>query len=261
MTARVNATIGPDIMLELLNNPISTCSQKVRLTLFEKGLDFTDTRIDFRAKEHLTPAYLALNPDGVVPTLLHDGQPVLDSSVIMEYLDDVFADRPLSPASPLGRAKMRKWLRFIEEVPTTAIRIPSFNKVFIRHRKDLTEQDLTADTEKRTLRRTFYQEMGRHGFSKARLDESIDRLRETVDRMDATLVKSEWLCGDALTLADFCVVPTIDRMRDLGLGALWADHEHFARWWVAIQARPAFDQTYAPGSRVSDIYQDLKEEA
>ncbi|MGR3320407.1 MAG: glutathione S-transferase family protein [Pseudooceanicola sp.] len=248
-------------MLKLLNNPISTCSQKVRLTLYEKGLDFTDTRIDFRKKEHLAPEYLALNPDGVVPTLLHDGQPVLDSSVIMEYLDEVFPDVPLSPSLPLARAKMRKWLRFIEEVPTVAIRIPSFNKVFIRHRRDLSEAELAADTEKRTLRRTFYAEMGRHGFSQERLDESLTRLRETVERMDAALARGEWLCGDRLTLADFCVVPTIDRMRDLGLGDTWADLDNVTRWWDAIQARPAYEKTYAPGSRVSDIYDDLKEPA
>ncbi|WP_375690815.1 glutathione S-transferase family protein [Pseudooceanicola sp. LIPI14-2-Ac024] len=248
-------------MLELLNNPISTCSQKVRLTLYEKGLAFTNTRIDFRKKEHLTPEYLALNPDGVVPTLLHDGQPVCDSSVIMEYLDEVFPEVPLSPATPLGRAKMRKWLRFIEEVPTAAIRIPSFNKVFIRHRRELSEADLAKDTEARTLRRTFYAEMGRHGFSDARLDEFLERLRETVTRMDRALDGQAWLCGDRLTLADFCVVPTIDRMRDLGLAGLWDGLPQFDRWWTAIQSRPAFAQTYAPGSRVSDIYDDLKEPA
>ncbi|WP_163849086.1 glutathione S-transferase family protein [Pseudooceanicola aestuarii] len=248
-------------MLELLNNPISTCSQKVRLTLHEKGLSFTDTRIDFRAKEHLTPEYLAINPDGVVPSLLHDGQPVLDSSVIMEYLDEVYPDRSLTPADPLARAKMRKWLRFIEEVPTLAIRIPSFNQVFVRHRKDLSADDLKKDTEARTLRRTFYNEMGRDGFSDARHAESLERLRETVTRMDAALAQNDWLCGSAPTLADFCVVPTIDRMRDLGLSHIWEGLPHFARWWDAMQQRPAYLATYYPGTRVSDIYDDLKETA
>ncbi|WP_136634756.1 glutathione S-transferase family protein [Pseudooceanicola onchidii] len=247
-------------MLELLNNPISTCSQKVRLVLHEKGIDFTDTRIDFRAKEHLTPEYLAINPDGVVPSLLHDGQPILDSSVIMEYLDEVFPDVPLSPRDPVGRAKMRKWLRFIEEVPTVAIRIPSFNQVFVRHRADLSDADLEDDTNARTLRRTFYREMGRTGFSDARLQESYDRLRETVTRMDDALADRDWLCVD-LTLADFCVVPTIDRMRDLGLSEAWSDKPHMKRWWEAMQARPAYRATYYPGTRVTDIYDEIGEPA
>lgn len=243
-------------MLELLNNPISTCSQKVRLTLHEKGLEFTDTRIDFRKKEHLTPDYLAINPDGVVPSLLHDGRPVLDSSVIMEYLDEVFPEVPLSPFSAYHKARMRKWLRFIEEVPTVAIRIPSFNQVFVRHRKDLSDEDLAKDTDARTLRRTFYREMGRDGFSDARLQESYDRLSETVTRMDKALADHEWLCGD-LSLADFCVVPTIDRMRDLGLDPIWDDKPHMQRWWAAMQDRPANRATYYPGTRVTDIYDDI----
>jgi len=247
-------------MLELLNNPISTCSQKVRLTLHEKDLEFTDTKIDFRAKEHLTPEYLAINPDGVVPSLLHDGVPILDSSVIMEYLDEVFPQVPLSPADPVGRAKMRKWLRFIEEVPTVAIRIPSFNQVFVQHRKGLSDEDLERDTNARTLRRTFYQEMGRNGFSDPRLQESYERLSETVTRMDKALADKEWLCGD-LSLADFCVVPTIDRMRDLGLARIWDDQPNMKRWWEAMQSRPAYRATYYPGTRVTDIYDKIGEPA
>ncbi|WP_375174681.1 glutathione S-transferase family protein [Pseudooceanicola sp.] len=247
-------------MLELLNNPISTCSQKVRLTLHEKGIPFTDTTLNFRKKDHLSPEYLKLNPDGVVPTLLHDGRPVCDSSVIMEYLDEVFPATPLSPTNPYDRAKMRKWLRFIEEVPTAAIRIPSFNKVFVRHRRDLSQEDLDKDTKARTLRKTFYEEMGRDGFSDAREAESLERLRETVTRMDGALADKDWLCGP-LTLADFCVVPTIDRMRDLGLAPIWDDLPNFARWWTAMQDRPAYRATYYEGTRVSDIYPDLKEPA
>lgn len=245
-------------MLELLNNPISTCSQKVRLTLHEKAIPFTDTRIDFRAKEHLTPEYLRINPDGVVPSLLHDGNPVLDSSVIMEYLDEVFPDVPLTPADPLHRARMRKWLRFIEEVPTVAIRIPSFNQVFIKHRATLSDDELEQDTNARTLRRTFYQEMGRDGFSDPRLKESYERLKETVTRMDLALSANEWLCGD-LSLADFCVVPTIDRMRDLGLSGIWADKPHMQRWWAAMQTRPAYVRTYYEGTRVTEIYDHIGE--
>jgi hypothetical protein len=63
-------------MLELYNNTNSVCAQKVRLALTEK---------DLQAKEHMLklqgdqfdPAYLKLNPNGVVPTLVHDGQPTL----------------------------------------------------------------------------------------------------------------------------------------------------------------------------------------
>ncbi len=246
-------------MIELLNNPISTCSQKVRLCLHEKQLEFVNTTLDFRKKEHLSPSYLKLNPNGVVPTLLHDGRPVIDSSVIIEYLEDVFPDKPLSPADPYERARMRAWLRYIEEVPTTAIRVPSFNKAFVRHYSDLEDQALQANADDRPLRKHFYQRMGRSGFSEKETEASLQQLENTIARMDAALAQTQWLIGDELSLADYCVVPTIDRMRDLGLSQIWKGAENFERWWQAIQQRDAYQKTYFPGSRVSDIYTDLRD--
>ena len=86
--------------IELYNAPQSTCSQKVRLTLAEKGLSFKDHRLKLFASDQLRPAYLKLNPNGVVPTLIHDGTPIIDSSVIMEYLDEVFPSPQLSSERP-----------------------------------------------------------------------------------------------------------------------------------------------------------------
>src|SRR5258707_9069864 len=112
-------------MLELYNAMQSTCSQKVRITLAEKGIDFVEHRLRLFKQDQLKPEYLKLNPNGVVPTLVHDGVPVIDSSVIMEYLDEVFPQMCLTPQDPQRRAEMRAWMRFFEEVPTTAGRYPS----------------------------------------------------------------------------------------------------------------------------------------
>ena len=114
-------------MIELYHAHISTCSQKVRLCLAEKGLEWTSHPLDFAKAEHLAPAYLALNPNGVVPTLVHDGDPVIDSSVICEYLQEIAPKQgsSLMPGTPYGRARVRAWMRYIEEVPTAAIRVPS----------------------------------------------------------------------------------------------------------------------------------------
>src|SRR5436853_2508295 len=98
----------------LYNAPESTCSQRVRFVLNAKAIPFEDVRVDLKAGEHVKPAYLALNPNGVVPTLTHDGKPVIDSSVIIEYLDEVFPDTPLTPRDAIGRAAMRSLMRFID---------------------------------------------------------------------------------------------------------------------------------------------------
>jgi len=89
-------------MLELYNAPISTCSQKVRLVLAEKSLDWVDRRINFARRDHLSVWYLRLNPNGVVPTLVDDGTPIGDSSVINEYLDEKYPDVLLRPQDLSG---------------------------------------------------------------------------------------------------------------------------------------------------------------
>lgn len=244
--------------LKLLNAAYSTCSQKVRFCLHEKKLPFVDVIIDLRAKEHLQPTYLALNPNGVVPTLVADGTPVVDSSVIVEFLDEVFPEHPLTPVDSCARADMRAWLRYIEEVPTVAIRYPSFQKVFVRHYTDLSEEAFDENARARPLRTDFYRRMGQSGFSREEMDASLDALGQTVMRMQARLERGPWLCGEMLTLADACVLPTIDRMADLGLSFVWAEAPRVDDWYARIKQRPAFKATFYPGSRVSDRYEDLK---
>jgi glutathione S-transferase len=227
----------------------------VRLCLWEKDLSFEVTEIHFWQGDHLTPEYLALNPNGVVPTLLHDGTPVIDSSVIVEYLDEVFPELRMSPTDAMGRARMRAWMRFLEEVPTTAIRVPSFNKVFVQMWQDKSDADLTAQANARPLRKGMYREMGREGFNAEKYDDSIERLSMTIARMDKALAENEWLCGDTIMLPDVCVIPTIDRMEDIGLQHLWEGAPNVQRWWAAVKRRPSYDKTYYEGSRVSTRFE------
>jgi glutathione S-transferase len=116
--------------LELYHSDHSTCSQKVRICLAEKGLDWESYVLHFASGDHLTPEYLKLNPNGVVPTLIYGGEPVIESSMIVEYLDEIHPAPSLFPADALGRARLRIWMRYMEEMPTPAVRVPSFNKVF-----------------------------------------------------------------------------------------------------------------------------------
>src|SRR5215831_11636747 len=94
-------------MLELYHAGLSSCSKRSRLCLREKGLAYRSHYLDLYTFEHRRPGYLALNPNGVVPTLVHDGKVVMETTVINEYLDEAFPDAPLRPADPWARARMR----------------------------------------------------------------------------------------------------------------------------------------------------------
>lgn len=247
-------------MLELYNFPPSTCSLKVRLSLAEKGLEWEDHRLDSRNNDHLTPEYLKLNPNGVVPTLVHDGVPIIDSSVILEYLEDVFPEPSLSPVGAVEKARMRSWLRFFDEKPTPAVRYPSFQMVLIKGFQKLSPDDFEHATKRRPLKTDFYTRMGQDGFSEYEMNKAVEDIRLTVDRMEAALVDGgPWLMGAQFTIADICVAPLIDRMEDLGYEALWEEnHPNVTDWLARIKQRPSYGEAFYEGARFSDIYPDLK---
>ena len=77
-------------MLELYNHDMSVCAAKVRFAMAEKELEYTSHMVNLLTREHKTPEYLALNPNGVVPTLLHNGHVIYESTIINEYLEEKF---------------------------------------------------------------------------------------------------------------------------------------------------------------------------
>lgn len=244
-------------MLTLYNAPHSTCSQKVRICLAEKGLAFEDIRLDLgKGKDQLKPEYLKLNPNGVVPTLVDDGQVIIDSSVICEYLDEKYPAPKLTPDNVVQRARMRAWMRYLEEVPTAAVRVPSFNMGFLPRFAGLDEASFRAEqSDIRPIRKHFYRRMGPGGFKRADVEAALEQIVSTCARMEAALADGPWLMGAQYTLADIVVTPSIDRMADLGYSSLWTDkYPRVTAWYARMQARPAFQQAYYKGTRMSETF-------
>ena len=239
--------------LKLYHHPVSTCSQKARLALAEKGLTFDQHIIDWTTLEHLSDWYLAINPNGVVPALIHDGRPIVDSSVICEYVDEAFGSRTITPTDPYERAQMRAWMRYFEEVPTVAIRFPSFNKLFVKSIKGgRSESDFDAMTQKMPLRKHFYRQMTQTGFPEPLVEESLDKLGKCLARVDRHLQDGRsYLLGEQYTVADIVLIPSVVRMEDLGLHTIWKDLPRVKGWYDRIQARPSFNTAYVKGSRVN----------
>ena len=243
----------------LYNAPQSTCSQRVRFVMHAKALAFEDRRLDLFSGEQLKPEYLKINPNGVVPALLHDGRAILDSAVIMEYLDEVIPAASFTPQDAVERARMRAMMRYIDEIPTPAVRVPSYNLAFLPHFQDMTEAAFNALANSKPLRKEFLLSMGRTGFPQKEMDQALDRLNRAVARMDQWIIGSggPWLMGSMLTLADIAVMPVVVRMDDVNLDGAWAGKPAIARWLKLIRAHPAFKPTYYPGSLLTEKYPHL----
>jgi glutathione S-transferase len=247
--------------LKLYNAPQSTCSQRVRFVLNAKGLAFEEVKLDLLAGDQLKPDYLALNPNGVVPTLDHDGNIVIDSAVIIEYLDEVATSGEMfTPRDPPARAKMRALMRFVDEMPAAAVRVPTFNLAFLPRFSAMSEDEFQAFAESKPLRKEFMLAMGRKGFPQKDMDAAVQRLRRSYERMEAEIAKSggPWLLGKSISLADVAVMPAIVRMADLGEERAWQDLPGVRRWYDAIRAHPAFKPTYYPGSLLTERFPHLR---
>ena len=245
---------------KLYNAPQSTCSQRVRFVFNTKGLPFEQVNLNLLAGDQLKPDYLKLNPNGVVPTLDHDGRIVIDSSAIMEYLDEVEPETRLTPEDPVKRAHMRALMHYIDEMPAAAVRFPTFNLAFLPGFQKMSRENFVAMAESKPLRKEFMLTMGQTGFPKAEMDAALARLRRAWERMEAEIERSggPWLLGKDITLADVAVMPALVRMHDLGM-ADWQDLPRVVTWYDNIRAQPAFKPTYYFGSLLSEKFPHLRE--
>ncbi len=233
--------------LVLYHGLASTCSKKVRLGLYEKGLAFESRLLDLQKFEQHAPAYLALNPDGVVPTLTHRGRPVVESTVIIEYLDDAFPETPLRPTDAYARGQMRLWTKFSDDVAYKAVYAPTWEILSKRAAASFAEDKLQGVLARIPTkeRRDRWETVARNGFSDAEMRDAYDKMRKCLDRIEAALAHGPWLAGETYSLADIAMIPFIDRIRNLRPEFMpAAAYPRLTRWEAAMRARPAFDRAF-----------------
>jgi glutathione S-transferase len=159
------------------------------------------------------------------------------------------------PVDPVERAVVRAWVRYFDEVPTAAIRVPSFNMAFLARYDGLDDDAFQKEqADVRPLRKQFYERMGRKGFNDAEVDASLDQLHKTLERMETRLEKNEWITGKIFGLADIIILPLIDRMDDLSLGNMWSDNfPRVTDWFQRSKDRESFDEAFYANARLSEF--------
>ncbi len=225
-------------MIELYHNSMSTCAQKVRMVLAEKGLEWTSHHIDLRSAEQHSPEYLKLNPNGVMPTLIDDGNIVIESTVIGEYLDSRYPEPPLRPADPYERARMRLWTKQLDEGLHGHTGVLSTVIAWRFQDNHEAQIETMPDPAKRARKR----ESIRLGYDAPIFHGALKRYDKLLGDMETALAAGPWLAGNAYSLADIAYVPYMARLDQLGLMGMTALRPHVADWYRRLQARPAYEQ-------------------
>jgi glutathione S-transferase len=232
-------------MLEVYKAGNSICTQKVLITLAEKGVPYTTRDVDLFNNEQYRPEYLAINPKGVVPALVHDGKVITESTLICEYLDDTFPEPRLIPTAPYDRALMRKWSKAVDEGLFEATRELSFSAMFRERMRGMSDAQRegrftnVGDPGKRARFMSTYD----LGVESPYVFQAIANYETAFRDMEKALSGESggWLAGGALSLADINMMPFVARLAYLQILDVWADSRpHCRAWWARVQRLPSF---------------------
>jgi glutathione S-transferase len=252
-------------MLKLYHAEPVANSLKTLIAVKEKGLEFQSVYIDLHRFEQHEPWFVAINPEGQVPVLDHDGHIITHTTVIGEYLEDAFPDAPaLRPADPLAKARMRYWNKFCDEHVMNYVSMHGWHRLV-----GAIARSVDAGEFERLMARIPLQEQrekwrtARSGFGEAELANATRKIEVAVDKVEQQLQKSPWLAGDSYTLADinFFAIGgmALDRLfPQLQVGSR---APRLSQWVARMFERPAVKAAFAMPDRTIPAFRTFTGEA
>jgi glutathione S-transferase len=229
-------------MIELYHSINSVCAQKVRIALAEKELPYKEHLMTLGG-DQFDPAYMKLNPNAVVATLVHDGQPIIESSVILYYLDEVFPEKSLMPAAPLARAKVHLFNKLIDEYVHNSCTILTFATAFRPGLLKMTAEEREAGFSKAPSkqRSAYKRDVVAHGLDSRFVKDAVEHHERLLMWIDDAIKVGLYLAGDTYSLADVAVIPYILRLELLRLSPIWDGRPNVAAWWERVRQRSSTD--------------------
>ena len=244
-------------MLDLYHFNNSVCSQKARMTLFEKELEWQSYEVNLFASEQYDPQYLKLNPKGYVPTLIHDGTPIRESTLICEYLDESFPAPPMMPEEPSGRVQVRLWSKAVDDGLFVGATVFSFVAMF----RDRMKKQSPEERERRYRnvgdleRRERYKSTFEEGLDSPYVFRAAGAYEIAFKAMEEKLADgSDWLVHDMFSLAEINLAPFVARLEYLTLLDLWIEgRPAVAAWWHRVKDRPSYRSEIAESCTAEEV--------
>ena len=236
-------------MLKLYHAEPLANSLKSLIPLHEKTLAFESVYVDLHKFEQHEPWFVAINPEGQVPVLDHDGTIVTHTTVINEYLEDAFpATPPLRPADPVGKARMRFWNKFVDEHVMNYVSMHGWHRMVGIIARSIEG----GEFEKLLARIPLYEQRekwktARSGFNAADLANATRKIELAVDKVQQQLARTPYLAGEQFTLADI----NFFAMCGVGLQRMFPEMKievrapRLVEWLARVRARPGVQAALA----------------
>jgi glutathione S-transferase len=241
-------------MLELYHTANSVCAQKVRIQLAEKGLAWSSRLLTLRG-DQFAPAYLKLNPNAVVPTLVHDGFPVIESSVILYYLEECYPEPSMMPASPRARMKVRLFNKLIDESVHNACTILTFATALRSRFRNMIPSDREAylSNAPSQQRAAYKRDVIERGLESRFVADAIAQYEKLLEWVDQAAGQSDYLAGAEFSIADAAVIPYLMRLDLLKLSKIWRNRPHVQTWYDRVRSRPSVESGILGGMTGADM--------
>jgi glutathione S-transferase len=223
-------------------------SMKPLLCFAEKGIPYESHYIDLHNFEQHSEAFVAMNPNGQVPVLVHDGAVISESTVINEYLDEVFPEKRLVPKDPVARARMRIWNKFVDEYFCPALSRIGWSIIIPQIAARLKSGELEEALKKVPLeeQRRKWRTAATESFTPEDLTEARRQVGVSIERMEKILQGSKWLAGDEYSLADVNSYSMVAGVPRLIPEAMSEEKTPRAMDWLKrMNARPAVQAALA----------------
>jgi glutathione S-transferase len=240
-------------VLELYHNINSVCAQKVRIALAEKGQQAAGHLLTLQGDQN-DPAYMKLNPNSVVPTLVHDGKVFTESSLILYYIDDAFPGPSLMPGAPAARHRVRLYNKLVDEYVHNACTILTFATAFRPRFLKMSRDQWLAEINKAPLKRRveYKRSVIEHGLDSEFVRDAVAQHQKLITWMTHDLEHGMYLAGDAFSNADCAAIPYILRLELLKLGELWRSNPSVAEWWGRVRDRSSVKSAIFERMRETD---------
>lgn len=236
-------------MLKLYHAKGSVCSIKARIGLAEKKFEWESCLIDLQKGEQFTPEYIKLNPNAVVPTLDHDGFVVIESSVILQYIDMLSEKNILMPSDIKAQTITRLWLLRCLDIHA-AINTMTFStvareKIIALNTPEEIENSIKKMPNPRAASKR--RDLIKNGVLSLHLDGDFFTLYRMFEDMQTALKNNNWLTGNSYSLADTAIVAYIDRLDRLGMSGMWEERfPEVGKWLTASKIRSSYGTALDP---------------
>ena len=231
-------------MLELYHGGSSVCSAKVRVGLAEKELDWASHPVNLQKGEQFDPAYLKVNAKAVVPTLIHDGFIIGESSIILEFVDALSSTNTLMPEDAHQQVTAKLWLLRCLDIHG-AINTMTFSTVGRQNiLANRTPEQIAAMIAKMPNPKAAAKraDLMAKGLDSDHVRSDFDVLHKTLSDMQSALEKGPWMNGDRYSIIDTAIISYIDRLDRLGMSGLWEDRfPRVGDWLEASRKRPSYE--------------------